>query len=184
MTIWCTNGDVLTEDKFIELQNTIMDTDQEPDLIAISEVRPKRTRFDWTKAHYCLRGYSVEALNTDREVGRGMLLYVKDGLSYNLRCMGEEVTEVQTLALTLEDGKELLFCSAYRSPNSSNENNENFNNLIRHLGQECKDYAVFMGDMNYPGIDWNLMTNRSLNMDKEFQFVEAVKDSYFVQHVD
>ena len=175
---------MLTEDKFLELQNTIMDADQEPDLIAILEVRPKKKRYDWTISHYHLRGYSVEALNTDKEVGRGMLLYVKDGLSYTLRCMGEEVTEVQTLVLRLKDGKELLFCSAYRSPNSSNENNEKFNNLIRRCGLECKDYAIFMGDMNYPGIDWDLMTNRSLNMDKEFHFVEAVKDSYFVQHVD
>ena len=41
-----------------------------------------------------------------------------------------------------------------------------------------------MGDLNFKNIDWNLMTDTSQTMNKEYFLVETVKDIFYAQHVD
>ena len=66
----------------------------------------------------------------------------------------------------------------YRSPNSSDENNERLISLINEMC-ETNDQVIITGDFNYPSIDWELLTCDSSSED----FLNVVQDQYLTQHV-
>lgn len=105
----------------IEINQRITAADRKPDIIALSEVKPKNYREPPTLAQYLIPGYDCEPLNIDNDVGRGMLLYVHSSFSYtsfdlNL-LMGENMAnEAQAIVFNLDFGETLLFVSVYRSP--------------------------------------------------------------------
>ena len=64
----------------------------------------------------------------------------------------------------------------YRSPNSSRENNEALNDLMRTMKSE----SVIIGDLNFPGIEW-----RSGKCDAKGRgFYEACEDKFIKQFVE
>ena len=70
-----TNADVLTKDKLAELRRDAKN--EKPDIIAVSEVKPKNYEKMRTLAEYKIKGYLPEPLNIDNKVvGRGMLVYI------------------------------------------------------------------------------------------------------------
>ena len=79
------------------------------------------------------------------------------------------------------EGSKLQFCSVYRSPNSSVENNVNLITMIRELSTRDKTNVVIAGDINYLNINWLLMNNSTREEDKEFKFIEAIRTSFMFQ---
>ena len=72
-----TNADVLTSHKMQELK--ILIAQDKPDIIAISEVKPKNFERVRTQAEYKLENYDMELLNVfSKEVGRGLILHVHE----------------------------------------------------------------------------------------------------------
>ena len=183
LEIWMTNADVLTQEKIIELKSRLKE--KPPDLIAISEVKPKTKKHHLELVHYALDGYDMDYVNLTDECGRGMILYISKMLDFNVIAPHKITTmkEAQFVEINMVGGK-LLFCSVYRSPNSTTENNDALNTLLGHLSNYDYKYTVIAGDMNYPKIDWEYMTTKSNHVDKEFKFVEAVRDSFNTQIVD
>lgn len=125
-------------------------------------------------------------MDEDTSTGRGMLMYIKNNLHYNILDphLFTQVCEAQFAQIKVEGGEDLLFISMYRSPNSTEENNNNFNKLISQVNDKHYKHILLAGDMNYPNIDWNLISNKTREMDKEYKFVEAIKDGFLTQHVD
>ncbi len=154
MKIWITNADVLTQEKIQELRTRILE--DPPHILAISEVKPKHYKHELTLAQYSIPGYEMEPCNIGEDTGRGMLLYIQNSLVYNLLDLHQfvEVSEAQVCELKLNGSNSLLFCSIYRSPNSSKDNNDNVNNLIRQLAAKKSSHLLIAGDLNYPDIDW------------------------------
>ena len=72
-----TNADQL-KNKFSELQLLVQA--QNPDIIAITEVKPKNCRYQPIVGEYILDGYNIWSTNIDSENGRGCLLYTKKHL--------------------------------------------------------------------------------------------------------
>ena len=115
-------------------------------------------------------------------------MYIGKSLKYNIVplhkfCQGT-IIEAQVIEIALVEGSKLLFGSVYRSPNSTQENDEMLNTLIRNMSNAGYTYVVIAGDMNYPHINWESMNNRTNEEDKDFRFIEAVRDSYLTQIVD
>ena len=48
-----------------------------PDIIVISELKPKNHRYPMTEADFKLDGYDTFKCNIDNKVGRGMIIYTK-----------------------------------------------------------------------------------------------------------
>jgi hypothetical protein len=120
------------------------------------------------------------------ETGRGMLLYIKNGINYSLLDLKDfcAVEEAQIISIKEEEGKEILFASVYRSPNSEAINDDNFNTLLAKLTNSRYANVIICGDMNYPLVNWDLLTNNGNSADKSYRFIETVKDCYLTQHVD
>lgn len=186
INIWCTNADVFTVDKHLELIALLNNSEIAPDLIAITEVKPKHSRFPWSKPMYKIDGYQMETHNTETDHGRGMMIYVRDGLCYNVIDPDTftEANEAQFISLELTDGEKLLYGSTYRSPNSSEENDQKFNQMMKDASGANFDHIILTGDLNYPNINWELMTNNTQVQDKAYRFIETVRDCYLNQHVD
>ena len=73
-----TNADQLNN-KLNELKLIVMD--QEPDVIAITEVKPKNNRYQVSEADYIIPNYKIWHTNIDNNSGRGIIIYTKENLS-------------------------------------------------------------------------------------------------------
>ena len=131
--------------------------DLKPEVIAITET--------WTNSSICdsyitIPGYklTVRKDRSDTLDGRGggILLYIKS----NIICHEIPVPEnlIQVAAARIYSSKNNLDIHViYRSPNSSAENNTNINNYVRNTSEN----SIIVGDLNYPHINWNLMSGNS-----------------------
>ena len=77
-----TNADVLTSAKLIELKNLIQENT--PEIIAITEVKPKNFSRVLTPLEYQLQNYNLEFEGlTQEDGGRGIFIYIHESLQYN-----------------------------------------------------------------------------------------------------
>ena len=145
-----------------------------PDIVAITE--------SWTneKTHserIQIDGFEIVA-RCDREDtagGRGgILVYARKGVND----WNEEVdTEFnQCTEIKIKRRAQVMSYVIYRSPNSTRENNDALNELIRSMKSE----SIIIGDLNFPGIDW-----RSRKSDAKGRgFYEACEDKCIKQFVE
>ena len=84
--------------------------------------------------------------------------------------------------MLLADGKRLLIGVVYRSPNSTDDNNERMLEILRTASNVKTDFLMICGDFNLPKIDWN--ENRCLDTETSFtaRFMETVEDLGWWQH--
>ena len=178
-----TNSDVLTPDKLRELKIRI--NSDEPDLMMIQETKPKNFSRTLTKAEFKVPNYDLEWKNmVEEETGRGLITYVRDGINYKLVSYDIPFIEYIAMSIELNQREKLLAINIYRSPNSDDANNESLNKLLLKVAEENKyDYILLAGDGNFRNINWRLMTCTSSETSKDFQFLEALKDSYMDQHI-
>ena len=82
LIVWTTNADVLTRDKLIELKNRIELQIKPPDIISVTEFKPKYHKRELNILEYHIEGYVIED-NINNNQGRGIIIYVRDSLKYN-----------------------------------------------------------------------------------------------------
>ena len=152
-----------------------------PDIIAICEVKPKSYRYAVQPGEIAVPGYEMFH-NLDQE-GRGVLLLVKNELNPSV-CDKLSATDFQEAIIVdckLGEKDTLTFGIVYRSPNSTTENSDKLNNLLRKASNECKN-LVIVGDFNYPEISWDLETCQTRPEHEAAKFLETCKDSFLSQH--
>ena len=78
INVWYTNADVLTQEKLGELKEIISSSDT-PDVVAVTEVKPKYYRRKISEVEYQLPGYIMETENLkDYGSSRGIVVYIRD----------------------------------------------------------------------------------------------------------
>ena len=81
ISIWYTNADTLTKDKLQELKEDI-NASSLPDIIAITEMKPKNYTKELTKVEYMIDCYTFEPVNLeDRGSTRGVAIYYRKSLN-------------------------------------------------------------------------------------------------------
>ena len=174
-----TNADSLPN-KMIELRDRLKTTKRQPDIIAITEVKPKNSRYTLSQVDYKLDGYDAISCNLDCDVGRGLLIYAKtelNALSYDIDVDFSEHSFIQIRVL---NNQMLTIGCVYRSPHSADSNNEKLNNMIHKLDNVRSPYKILIGDFNYGKINWESGTATTPS---EAAFVNSLKDVYMTQHV-
>ena len=146
------NVDVLTEGKLAELQ-AFLDGSR-VDLLALSEVYPKSGGgAEVLRSCLALRGYEVEW--PESRGGRGVVIFVRTGVRYSTFRLPDTSSAV-AVRLVLR-GSSLVVVSWYRSPTSSFEDCASLAACVECVcSAGCP--AVFLGDLNLPGVDWVLGT--------------------------
>ena len=159
-------------------------------IVAVSEVKPK-IRVNLLEADYSIEGYTINPVNIDPETskGRGMIIYTHESLE---KCTiqispSPQFEEACLLEIRLRGGDTLLFGCIYRSPTPSPDadvNNDNLNRLLRNISAKSYSHVCLVGDFNYKDINWNSWSTNHGEDSKESQFIEAIRDCFWFQHIE
>ena len=143
------NVDVLTEKKLAELR--VLVAECRADVVALSEVFPK-TGKGAPVLRLCLVLTGYEVVWPDEDGGRGVVLFVRSGISFSPFPLPS--SSAVGVRLTLP-GSSVLVVSWYRSPTSSAADCSSLAACVELVcAVTCP--AIFLGDLNLPGVDWVL----------------------------
>ncbi|CAM1307199.1 ARSA (predicted) [Pycnogonum litorale] len=151
-----------------------------PDIIGITEVKPKNSRFKVEKCELEIEGYELfERLS---EEGRGMALYVRQELKPSpidtMSKFGEHV-----FVECKQNEKDILTIGLlYRSPSSTCENDKRLNELIMKAADMTYSHLLLLGDFNYPQINWRQERCTSGPTHPATSFFKTTQDAYLIQH--
>ena len=121
------------------------------DVALILEALPKNYN-EIPPAKFGMDGFELFANFTGSgDHGRGILAYV----SRDLECEAEVLPFSENLLLRVGNRqRKLTLLVVYRSPNSGSDNDTVLSRSVRELFLREPD-AVLLGDLNFPGLDWN-----------------------------
>lgn len=183
MKVMYSNVDCLTNKK-AELHDRIYSYN--PHIIALTEVNPKNYRFAVTKNEMDIPGYALFT-NAEQARSRGVAIYIINHLNpTESNCMaGLNVHEIVAAEIKLKGNDKQLIMCAYRSPNTSNPENETrINNIVRSTKDMGYSHVLLLGDFNHPDIKWdNGGTLHNAN-NVTNDFLDAVNDAYLYQHIE
>ncbi len=161
----------------------VADTEK-PDIIIITE--------SWTServsnAFLNIEGYRPpfrqDRRDTKKGCGGGVLIYVTDDPSIKVQEIfppgHDSFTNSVWIQVLLPNKLSFITGGVYRSPNSSEENNES---LVKMLEWVCRKKEVLIfGDFNLPNVDWDLLTGGNK---LEQMFVDCFQEGLLTQHVE
>jgi len=178
LTCFYTNADSLPN-KMIELRNRAKLCPDQPDIIAITEVKPKNCRYTLQPADYLIEGYSHFTCNLEKEATRGIIIWVINKFEAVEVNIGSDFEESIWLDVSLA-GKDHLICGCiYRSPHSTPANSDLLNELIRKVGDMRYSHVMILGDFNYPGVDWV----NHISCQQTELFLASCDDAFLHQHI-
>ena len=95
---------------------------------------------------------------------------------------GLHIEESVWYIITRSDNVKMLVGVVYRSPQSSDENDNALNTAISKIDTYHDCSELIMGDFNVPNIDWIDLT--CSNSDRSFahQFIDTSLDSYLIPY--
>jgi endonuclease/exonuclease/phosphatase family metal-dependent hydrolase len=175
------NVDTLTSTKMGEME--ILVKDIQPDIVALTEVKPKNCRYELQSPEIQLQGYNC--FNNLTRGGRGVALYVKE----NINATGVDdlndhaFEDCVWCKIRLETQKVALIGCVYRSPNSDDGKNEDMTDLLGLASRTRKDHVLVMGDFNFPTIDWTNNSCPHREQHPASKFLEQIQDFFWAQHV-
>lgn len=179
LTCLYTNADQLFN-KLSELKILILK--EKPDIIAVTELKPKNTRYPLKTEHILLPGFQGPIDNLDKE-GRGVGIYIREGLEFSVLDANENFPQSIWVSLKFSVNHYVTFGCVYRSPSSTVEENANLNRLIKEKLSLVSPTIMVVGDFNYPDINWQNMTCDKGPTHPATLFLETFKDTLGVQLV-
>ena len=158
---------------------------EKPMLISITEVKPKVNEYDITKEQIKIPGFSL-IWNLDQN-GRLVCIYLLDspGVTYKESNINSSIGFSECVWLNLKPNKEdrILVGCIYRSPNSTNENNDKLNELMIAASNTDASHVLIMGDFNFPEINWEANMSQTTEHHRASKFLESTCDAFLYQHV-
>jgi len=146
-----TNFDCLPN-KIQELKCFINLSEKVPDIIALTEIKYKN-KWHVNTAELNIDGYHLFSNNL-WEQNLGIIIYAKQDLNCKQVFLNNSCMEYVPLEIQTDLNKVMQVAIIYRSPNSFLENGLNMCSLIDHICSRS-GYKLFLGDFNFPNINWN-----------------------------
>ena len=168
--------------KLAELQHLI--NQHKPAVIGITESWCDSTISD---AEISLNGYSLYRKDRLVGTGGGVLLYVDESLSVTpVHCLNNaNVEDSVWCSLSLQNSDSLLIGLVYRSPNSTDVNNDKLLHLLQDLPHSHPyTHLLLMGDFNFPIILIGVITLLLVYSDTSLtaKFFDVTQDLFLTQH--
>ena len=174
-----TNADSIIN-KRSELQARI-ETNQ-PDIIAVTELLPKNLGRDIQQTELEMDGFDCFSIKLDK---RGACIYTKKWLKAVIvdDILDKEFQESVWCVIRLKDNDNLLIGCIYRSPNSSQENNDCLLHLIRAVCGRRSSHLLIMGDFKYSEVDWVSYTSSANESHGSSKLIDCLQDNFLHQTV-
>ena len=121
----------------------------------------------------------VKTESTQRMVDEEVLLLIKNSINYVQIIPDNSIDYTNSVWIEVvnSDGKKTVIGVVYRSPNSTETNNEKLYKFIQELSNRN---LVISSDFNYPNIDWNNLHTTHDGSD----FMNLIMDNFLCQHVN
>ena len=154
-------------------------------MLIFYEILPKKLQ---KKKKVCINDFNIDGYDSvipSLLDGRGVVIYYKTNLNIiNVDILNnKDYSESVWLRVKLKNTNSLLIGSVYRSPSSSNVNNEKLTELIQSAVSYKDSHILILGDFNYRTIDWELMQSSESLQHASSKFIECINDTFLYQHV-
>ena len=168
--------------KLAELEVRLID--RNIDVLVITEALPKNHKYGIQQVEFKIKNYIMISNFEMKTCHRGILIYVRESLSMdNIYC--DIIFSEFMLSRVMQHNNVLLHILAiYRSPNSTDENNQHMFDLLNRICSMVDlSNLVIIGDFNLKHIDWTLSSpiGKSPNS-YEQQIINCSLDNYLSQH--
>lgn len=181
--IMVSNVDVFSQDKLRELKHRLQESNVNPHIIALQEVRPKNYRFERMLVEYSIDGYEMLEKNViNAGEGRGLLLYIRRNMSFIEINLKHQYCEYICLEVKGVNDT-ILIASVYRSPSSDVIENDKLLEVMQEFNNHQAKHKLFMGDFNLPNINWENCTTTAGSNSLEYKFIETTRDCFMIQHI-
>ncbi|VDI66054.1 Hypothetical predicted protein [Mytilus galloprovincialis] len=121
-----------------------MNNEVNPDIIMVSEVLPKNSRYIVNKSELALEGYDIFPENFPPNNGRGIIMYIKQELQAVEKTFKHEFKEFTCAKINLINNDKLLVGCIYKSPSSTEENHRLLNELLLKISNlEEKNIHIY-----------------------------------------
>ena len=119
---------------------------------------------------------------SNKKPKRGVSLYMDKSLNARECEVLNNIEYDESVWCTFKDADEnnVIIGCIYRSPNSSQENNTNLNDIIRNPELSKYDKICIMGDFNFPDAKWTEVTIQNNTSTK---FIDSSRDALLTQKV-
>ena len=114
----------------------------------------------------------------------GVLLYIHDSLQAT-EC--KQINDFESCCwceIKLSNNEILLTGVCYRSPNSSDENNERFYDYLKIMDTNKYSHILMFGDFNFREIKWDEGEVNASDSHPASKIYDITQDLYLKQHVD
>ena len=153
---------------------------ENPDVVCLTEILPKHCKIPVMMAEIQLEEYDCFTNINEDGAPRGVAIYVKNSLAAVPSSMTTDFKESVWCEIPLKSKDRLVIGCIYRSPNSTQDNNDKLNKVLRDL---YRSHVLIVGDFNYPELDWKDHTSPLDEGHRASLFMEAVRDAFLIQHV-
>ncbi|KAL8609449.1 hypothetical protein ACOMHN_037971 [Nucella lapillus] len=154
----------------------------QPAILGITELRPKRSRYDLQECELNIEGY--ELFHTLEQDGRGICLLIQKDLKPVVcdRVDTSAFREALFVECTTAGNSSLLVGLIYRSPSSNHENTSELNALLGKATEAATQDLLLIGDFNFPSIDWKQEISEVGPEQPATLILKATQDAFLVQH--
>lgn len=173
-----TNADCLTN-KLTALEECI--ELNKPDIIAVTELKPKNSTFPLSSSTFNMDNYQF--FHNIDSIGRGIGIYTHNSLRAIEVTLTSTCREYVCLQIKLCQSDYLKLICFYRSPSSTEEENEIFiNDFPKIVGKEAT-HLLIVGDFNFRNINWEQGISLDSSTHVSSKFLETTQDMFLYQHV-
>ena len=149
-------------DQFLNKRDDLLQyiSSSAPSIILIVEVIPKAQVLPISIAHFALPGYTpYHNFNPDdSHLGasgiRGVCIFAHNSLQVSEVSFSTPFSEQVWLRVELARNDALLIGNLYRSPSSTENNNNDLCKLLEEVSRAQYSHLLIVGDFNYGDIDW------------------------------
>ena len=172
--------------KFVEFQ--ILIAQENPDIFALTEFGANSLVMD---SELNVPGYTLYRKNHSSGTGgpgKGIALYVNDSLRHSPCNYMEDSDHVKNFDTSIWIKVNLpttciMIGNVYRSPNSSDTNNDRLIEILKHANRGRFSDLVLLGDYNLPKIDWFSGAVNDHEQSVSYKFMDSLEDLGLFQHV-
>jgi len=185
-----TNADGLLNNRQ-DLKLLIQCLPEPPDVIAITEFKPKKIAQQLLISEFHLDGYTVFHSGLDNNNDRGVLFYIAHGIQASLVDIPSAFNEYLFLLLkdTQSVNRSILLGNIYRSPSSNQVNDYELCDLLDLIQQKFPIPKLIVGDFNFANISWydadgcGVIARCTDITQIGNKFVNTLNKNFFIQHV-
>ena len=140
-----------------------------------------------------MEGYNIFTQDLSDNKGRGVLFYIASDIGVSLLNIPSAFQECMFIQLMGRGPNnhlnQLIIGNIYRSPNSTQANDNELCELLHYIQQQFKAPKLIVGDFNFSNIKWyhnqgfGASARCSNLLDNELKFVNVLRENFLIQHV-